>query len=108
MKKLLILVLVVLMAASAFAGCQAPAATTPPAADNGEPAVADEPTEPAAADEPAPAEPVTITVVTSYGGDDGNRTNYEAAIAGYEEATGNTVLDAQPAPAKARLGNVEY
>lgn len=94
MKKLLILVLVVLMAASAFAGCQAPAATTPPAADNGEPAVADEPTEPAAADEPAPAEPVTITVVTSYGGDDGNRTNYEAAIAGYEEATGNTVLDA--------------
>ncbi len=36
----------------------------------------------------------TITVVTSYGGDDGNRTNYETALADYEAATGNTVLDA--------------
>lgn len=40
------------------------------------------------------AESVTITVVTSYGGDDGNRTNYENAIADFEEATGNTVQDA--------------
>lgn len=37
---------------------------------------------------------VELTVVTSYGGDDGNRKNYEAAVAAYEEATGNTVLDA--------------
>ena len=44
-------------------------------------------------EEPA-AGPVSITVVTSYGGDDGNRANYEAALAGYEAATGNTVLDA--------------
>ncbi len=40
------------------------------------------------------ASPVEITVVTSYGGDDGNRANYENAIAGYEAATGNTVQDA--------------
>ncbi len=36
---------------------------------------------------------VTLNVVTSYGGDDGNRANYEAAYKAYEEATGNTVLD---------------
>ena len=29
--------------------------------------------------------------MTSYGGDDGNRANYEEAVAGYEAATGNTV-----------------
>ncbi len=33
-------------------------------------------------------------MVTSYGGDDGNRANYEAAYKAYEDATGNTVLDA--------------
>jgi raffinose/stachyose/melibiose transport system substrate-binding protein len=38
--------------------------------------------------------PVEITVVTSYGGDDGNRANYEAAYKAYEKATGNTVKDA--------------
>lgn len=37
---------------------------------------------------------VTIHVVTSYGGDDGNRPNYRMAIAGYEALTGNTVIDA--------------
>ncbi len=40
------------------------------------------------------AKPVEITVVTSYGGDDGNRANYEAAYKAYESATGNTVKDA--------------
>ena len=40
------------------------------------------------------AEPTEITVVTSYGGDDGNRQNYENAVASYQEATGNTVMDA--------------
>jgi len=34
-----------------------------------------------------------ITVVTSYGGDDGNRGNYEAAVKMYEEQTGNKVND---------------
>jgi raffinose/stachyose/melibiose transport system substrate-binding protein len=42
----------------------------------------------------ASAGPVTLNVVTSYGGDDGNRANYEAAYTAYEDATGNTVLDA--------------
>ena len=39
------------------------------------------------------AEGVTLNVVTSYGGDDGNRKNFEAAVAAYEEATGNKVND---------------
>lgn len=33
-------------------------------------------------------------MVTSYGGDDGNRKNYENAVKSYEEATGNKVQDA--------------
>ena len=37
---------------------------------------------------------VELTVVTSYGGDDGNRKNYENAVASYEAATGNKILDA--------------
>ena len=36
---------------------------------------------------------VELNVVTSYGGD-GNRKQYEAAVASYEETTGNTILDA--------------
>ena len=41
----------------------------------------------------AAAENVTLNVVTSYGGDDGNRANFEAAVAEYEAATGNKVND---------------
>ena len=37
---------------------------------------------------------VALSVVTSYGGDDGNRKNYENAVRAYEEATGNRVQDA--------------
>lgn len=37
---------------------------------------------------------VELTVVTSYGGDDGNRINYENAIKSYETASGNKILDA--------------
>ena len=37
---------------------------------------------------------VELTVVTSYGGDDGNRKQYEAAVASYEAATGNKIMDA--------------
>lgn len=87
MKKTIALILVLAMCLTAFAACQpaAPAATEEPAATEA----------PAAATEaPAAAEPVNLTVVTSYGGDDGNRANYEAALAGYEAATGNKVLDA--------------
>lgn len=36
---------------------------------------------------------VELNVVTSYGGDDGNRADFEAAVAAYEAATGNHVLD---------------
>ena len=41
----------------------------------------------------AHADGVTLNVVTSYGGDDGNRKNFEAAVKAYEEATGNKVND---------------
>lgn len=41
-----------------------------------------------------PAAGVELTVVTSYGGDDGNRKNYENAVASYEAATGNKIMDA--------------
>ena len=36
---------------------------------------------------------ITLNVVTSYGGDDGNRKNFEAAVRKYEAVTGNTVND---------------
>ena len=88
MKKSIALILVLAMCLTAFAGCQ----TTAPAAATEAPAATA--TAAAATDAPAPAEPVSLTVVTSYGGDDGNRANYEAALAGYEAATGNKVLDA--------------
>ena len=88
MKKTIALILVLAMCLTAFAACQ-PAA---PAAATEEPAATEE--QVAATEAPAAAEPVSLTVVTSYGGDDGNRANYEAALAGYEAATGNKVLDA--------------
>ena len=43
--------------------------------------------------EPENEKPVTLNVVTSYGGDDGNRANFEAAVKAYEEKTGNKVND---------------
>lgn len=42
--------------------------------------------------EPAKAE-VVLNVVTSYGGDDGNRKCFEQAVAEYERITGNKVSD---------------
>lgn len=41
-----------------------------------------------------PAAHVSLQVVTSFGGDDGNRLNYEAAVDAYELASGNVILDA--------------
>lgn len=38
-------------------------------------------------------EPVTLYIVTSYGGDDGSRSTFEAAIEGFEDATGVRVTD---------------
>jgi raffinose/stachyose/melibiose transport system substrate-binding protein len=37
--------------------------------------------------------PVELSVVTTYGIDDGNRSNYVRYVRQYEEASGNTVLD---------------
>lgn len=86
MKKIIAILLVLVMALAGFAGCTS---------NNDQPAsnVSEEGTN-AQPEEAAAAEPVEITVVTSYGGDDGNRGNYEAAMASYEAQTGNTVLDA--------------
>ena len=41
----------------------------------------------------AHADSVTLNVVTSYGGDDGNRKSFEDAVAAYEASTGNKVND---------------
>lgn len=88
MKKTIAFLLVLLMAVAAFAGC----AKTPEPEQTKAPVQASESTDEPST-EPAAAS-VEITVVTSYGGDDGNRQNYENAIAGYEKATGNKVQDA--------------
>ena len=82
MKKLLALVLALTMVFGLCAcGAQQSAPAEAPAAAEAEV-------------EAAPAkESVTINVVTSYGGDDGNRKNFEAAVAAYEESTGNKVND---------------
>lgn len=40
-----------------------------------------------------PQEPVILDVVTSYGGDDGNHSSYEAAVASYEAETGVQIHD---------------
>lgn len=82
MKKLLALLLALTMV---FALCACGQAAQP---------AASAPAEAASGDDAAPAkEAVTINVVTSYGGDDGNRKNFENAVAAYEESTGNKVND---------------
>ncbi len=81
MKKAIALLLSAILCLAVFASCQA-APSAPPA----------QPADPSQGQEPA-AGPVEITVVTSYGGDDGNRANYEAAFKAYEAASGNTVKD---------------
>lgn len=82
MKRLLSLLLVLVMALSLVACGQSAA----PAEESAAPSAGTENTEPA-------KEPVTLNVVTSYGGDDGNRKNFEAAVKSYEEETGNKVND---------------
>ena len=83
-KSLVAMLVVFAMSVSLLAGCgsktEKPAETTKKTEESKEDAKAAEPTE--------------ITVVTSYGGDDGNRQNYENAVASYQEATGNKVMDA--------------
>ena len=36
---------------------------------------------------------VVLDVVTSYGGDDGNRKNFERAVREFEKSTGNRIWD---------------
>ncbi len=84
MKRVIALLLAMALSGSMFVGCQS---TTTPASSAAAPASSQ-----AASSEAA--KPAEITVVTSYGGDDGNRANYEAAYKAYEKATGNTVKDA--------------
>ncbi len=84
MKKFLALLLAVLMVLS-LAACGQTA--TP-----NDSQTADEPKESGTTEQPA-STPVTLNVVTSYGGDDGNRKNFEAAVNAYEEATGNKIND---------------
>ena len=82
MKRLLALLLVLVMALSLVACGQSAA----PAEESAAPSAGTDNTEPA-------KEPVMLNVVTSYGGDDGNRKNFEAAVKTYEEETGNKVND---------------
>ena len=84
MKRLIALLLVAVMALS-MAACQ----TSEPAAT---PTSEPEKTPEVQATE-APKTSVTLNVVTSYGGDDGNRKNFEKAVADYEAATGNKIND---------------
>lgn len=79
-KRFFALLLAAAMVAGLLAGCGGQSGGSAPA-DSGQPS-------------PAPAASVELSVVTSYGGDDGNRKNYENAVKSYEEATGNKILDA--------------
>lgn len=88
--KLLSLTLAGALTLGLLAGCSGGTASDPSAP----PASQAPATQQAATPAPAPAATAELTVVTSYGGDDGNRKNYEAAVAEFEANTGNTVLDA--------------
>ncbi len=88
MKKTIALLLVAVMALSLVACTQKTPATENPDNSN----TVDATNAPEATDVPK-AEPVTLNVVTSYGGDDGNRANFEAAVKAYEESTGNKIND---------------
>lgn len=86
MKKALALVTALTLSLGLLAGCapkQTPSSSTAAAASSAP-----------ASSAPEEKKPVTLNVVTSYGGDDGNRQNYEKAYKAFEAATGNTVMDA--------------
>lgn len=86
-KKLLSLSLSAALALSLLAGCTGGNAGTP--SNSTAPSSSVKPS-----DSTPPTKAVELTVVTSYGGDDGNRGNYEAAVSSYENASGNKILDA--------------
>ena len=84
MKKTLAIILALCLGASMLAACGGSGSSAPASASVAGSTGSSAPE----------AKPVEIRVVTSYGGDDGNRKNYEAAVAQFEANTGNTVLDA--------------
>lgn len=86
MKKLAAVLLTVCMVLSMAACSSKPAESTTVAATG---AVGTQ----ATVTEPAPAEPVELNVVTTFYGEDGNAQNFKDAVAAWEAATGNTVLD---------------
>lgn len=71
MKKLIACTMAAMLALGTLAGCKGKEETNSGAAKKG----------------------VDISVVTSFGGDDGNRGNYEAAVKAYEKQSGNKVVD---------------
>ena len=75
MKKTMALFTALTLCVGLLAGCFGPAAT------GGSPAA------------PPSQGSVGIRVVTSYGGNDGNASNFRNAVSGWEMATGNTVID---------------
>lgn len=95
-KKLMIPLLSCTLALSLLAGCGGGSKPTEQSAGPGTSKQGEKETEKPQESKPAEetAKAVDLTVVTSYGGDDGNRGHYEKAVKGYEEKTGNKVLDA--------------
>lgn len=81
MKKTIALVLTLACCGSMFVGCQS------------KPAQSSSQSTASQTSSAATVKPTTISVVTSYGGDDGNKANYETAYKAFEKATGNTVKD---------------
>lgn len=86
MKKLFAIMLALVMCVGLMAACGGN--TDTPASTGGADAGASE----GGTDAPA-AGPVELTVVTSYGQEDGNRGIYEETYKAWEAETGNTVLD---------------
>ena len=68
--RLFALLLAAIMLLSLLAGCAGNPGGSDPTKDPG----------PGTKDTPKPAAPVELNVVTSYGGDDGNRKSYENAV----------------------------
>ncbi|MDD4849637.1 MAG: extracellular solute-binding protein [Gemmiger sp.] len=93
MKKSLATILALCMSATALTACGAPSAASSSTAESTSQAASSSTDAAASTDSTTAAAATEIRVVTSYGGDDGNRANYEDAVKGFEDATGNTVVD---------------
>lgn len=99
MKKVLALILASMMCLTTFAGCGSSdsGSTTPDAPKTettDEKPAEDKKEEKSEEPQKTESKPTEITVITSYGGDDGNRQNYETAYKAFEQATGHKVKDA--------------